>query len=357
MSFPTGSKVGYDRARMARKAPEKLRPRALQAVLVLAFGCVIPVMAVSTPARADTEEAREEAKRLFAQGSSAFLAKRYADALEDLRASYKLVPSPNSGLLIARCLRELNRRVEAVDMYATVAADARRRAADGDAKYAQTADVAASEGAAVRATLGMVRVRVSRPPPGSHVEIDGVPTPATEAEIAVLHAPGEVTVKWKPRTGAEQSQRATLVAGGDLRIEFTPGVADAPPPPARPVDAPIVPSPRETGPPAWTVPAVLVSTGVALVGAGVFVGFGLKSASIYDNLRAKCGAAGCGEEDRATADSGKRDQTIANVGLGFGIAGAAAAIVFLVVRASAPRSSAASPSRFVVTGSGVVGAF
>ncbi|MDB4933505.1 MAG: hypothetical protein JWP87_477, partial [Labilithrix sp.] len=273
---------------MARTASAKLRSRALPATIAVALGCMAPVLAAPSAARADTEETREEAKRLFAQGSSEFLAKRYAEALEDLRASYKLVPSPNSGLLIARCLRELNRRVEAVDMYATVTADARRRATEGDAKYGQTADVSAAEGAALRATLGMLRVRVAHPPPGSHVEIDGVATPVTDDEIVLLHPPGEVAVKFKPRTGAEQSQRATLAAGGDVRMEFTPAVGEAPSRPPAEAIAPTPPPPRahEGGAaPAWTVPAAIVSSGVALAGAGVFIGFGLKSGAIYDDLK------------------------------------------------------------------------
>jgi hypothetical protein len=322
------------------------RPAALLVVL----GCVLPVVSAPRSARADTEESREEAKRLFAQGSSAYLAKRYGEALEDLRASYKLVPSPNSGLLIARSLRELNRRVEAVDMYATVAADARRRAAEGDAKYGQTADVAASEGAVVRATLGLVRVRIAHPPPGSNVEIDGVASPATDSEIVVLHVPGNVTVKFKPKTGAEQSQRATLVAGGDVRMEFTPASPEAAaPPPPPPIETP-APLPVAGGePPAWTIPAAVVAGGFAVAGAGVFIGFGMKSTSIYDDLHAKCGTTGCGPQDRATADTGKRDQTIANVGLGVGIAGAASLITFLLIRAYAPRSASAPPHRLSVS--------
>jgi len=342
---------------MARTGSSSIR------ALLLAFAIAVPASFVPTPARADTEDVRdrEEAKRLFAQGSASFLARRYADALVELRASHKLVPSPNSGLLIARCLRELNRRVEAVEMYGTVAADARRRASEGDAKYGQTADVASTEGASVRATLGTIRVRVAHPPPGAQVEIDSVASPATDAELVVLHPPGDVTVKLKPRTGAEQSQRATVVAGGEVRMEFTPAeaTAPAPPPPNDPTTRPdTVVRPAEGEPPSWTLPAALVAGGVALVGTGLFVGFGLKSDAIYTDLSAKCGALGCGTEDRALADEGKRDQTIANVSLAVGIVGAASAISFLLVRAYGPRTTgAARAPRLVVTAGGVSGTF
>jgi hypothetical protein len=295
-------------------------------------------------ARADTEDAtRDEARRLFQQGSAELLARRYAEALENLRASYKLVPSPNSGLLIARCLRELGRRVEAVETYGTVAADARRRASEGDAKYTQTADVAAAEGGALRATLGLVRVRVSHPAPGATLEIDGVVRPVTESDVVVLHVPGEVTVRFRPASGAEQSQRATLAAGADLKMEFTSASSSEPAPLPPPPPGRAAATPDASGsPPSWTVPAAIVSGGLALAGAGVFIGFGLRSRSIYDELYAKCGPAGCGAADRAQADAGKSDQTIANVGLAVGIVGAAATFAFLLVRAVGPRSTTAA---------------
>ncbi len=321
-----------------RTVTVKRRSPAALVVLAFAFAFAFAFALVPATAHADTEEAtRDEAKRLFQQGSSELLAKRYPEALEDLRASYKLVPSPNSGLLIARCLRELTRRVEAVETYGTVAAEARRRAAEGDAKYAQTADVAAAEGGVLRATLGLVRVHVSRPSPGSTVEVDGVSRPATESDIVVLRVPGEVTVRFKPAVGAEQSQRATVAAGADVKMEFSSSVpAPLPPPPPRGA----LPAPETNGsPPSWTIPAAIVSGGLALAGTGVFIGFGLKSGSIYDELNARCGPTSCRAADRAQADVGKRDQTTANVGLAVGIVSAAATFAFLLVRAYGPRST------------------
>ena len=71
-------------------------------VLAVVFGCMGPALWPAAPARADvTEEQREEAKHRFSQGSEKYLARRYSEALDDLRVSYRLVPSPNSGLLIA----------------------------------------------------------------------------------------------------------------------------------------------------------------------------------------------------------------------------------------------------------------
>lgn len=330
-----------------RTVPRKRRSRAALVAIALSrpLAALLPLVVLTEVARADTEDAaRDDAKRLFQQGSADLLAKRYPEALENLRASYKLVPSPNSGLLIARCLRELNRRVEAVEMYGTVTADARRRAEAGDAKYTQTADVAAAEGGALRATLGLLRVRVAHAAPGSTLEIDGAARPVTDADVVVLHLPGEVTVRFKPASGPPQSQRATLAAGADLRMEFTAAPSSEPAPgPPPPPSARTTPSPDASGsPPSWTIPAAIVSGALTLGGAGVFIGFGLKSRSTYDDLNARCGPSSCGDAERTTADAGKRDQTIANVGLAVGIVSAAATFAFLLVRAAGPRSTTAA---------------
>jgi hypothetical protein len=361
---------------MLARARSKDRRRSASAGLVsiaaVAAAALAPALAFPRTAYAQSEDSREQARRLFGQGSSELVAKRYAEALEHLRVSYKLVPSPNSGLLIARCLRELNRPAEAVEMYSVVAVDARRRAADGDPKYQQTADAAASEGAAVRATLGTIRVRVSRPPPGSTVEIDGAAIPVTDTEIVVLHTPGEIAVKFRPRVGPEQSQRATLAAGADVLMEFVgppraaasepsssgsaSASASAPTAASPAVVTPVNPPGANGEPPAWTLPATLVAGGVALVGAGIFVGFGLQSESIYKDLEKKCGAAGCTAADRSMADDGKRAQTIAAVGFAVGVVGVASMITFLLVRAYAPRTALATPTVYATAG-GLGGTF
>jgi hypothetical protein len=322
-------------------------------VLAVVIGCMGPALWPALPARAQTEEQREEAKRRFSQGSEKFLTRHYAEALEDLRASHRLVPSPNSGLLIARCLKELKRPVEAYETYAAVAVDARKRAADGDPKYMQTAEAADAEGAVVRSTIGSIRVRVLHPPPGSSIEMDGSSWPANDTGIAVLHVPGEVQVKFRNAGGGEQSQRATVVSGAEVHVEFDAGAPTTPPPPPRPKDKIEPPPPVEGPPPGWTLPAALVAGGVTIVGAGVFVGFGLESESIYSRLQKRCGPGNCSAVDKSEADAGKRDQTIANVGLAVGIVGAASLITILLIRAYAPRDRGSATSHATVSPSGL----
>lgn len=301
-------------------------PRVLGAVAGLTLALA------ASSAAAQTEEQVAEARRRFAQGSTEFLSHKYPEALEDLKRSNKLVPSPNSALLIARCLREMKRPVESVEWFATAASDARRRAADGDAKYTPTAEAAETEGAQVRATLGKLSVRVLHGPPGSTIEIDGATYPANDTNVSILHVPGEVGVTLRPQNGAPLRQRTTVVANAEALVEFDAGSL---PPPRPPEGA----KPAEAGPPSWTLPAAIAAGGVAVVGTGLFVGFGLQSESIYSRLSKRCGPADCGPADQADADAGKRDQTIANVGLVVGIAGAASLAAILLYRAYGPRTA------------------
>ncbi len=171
--------------------------------------CVCLVTVLAVPRRADAQAPPDaavvaEAKKLFSDGSSLYLAGRYAEALQALKESYKLVASPNSQLVMARALRDLGRVVEAQEAFAAAEVEARRRAAEGSPKYEQTADSAASEGAAVRSGLGTIRIRVEGVEPGTKLVVDGTPTPLPDEGILVVwHTPGDVSVSVRSASGLE----------------------------------------------------------------------------------------------------------------------------------------------------------
>jgi hypothetical protein len=323
----------------------------------------VPVAGLIAPAASFAQalsdpEAVAKAKQLFAQGSALYLAGEYGKALDALTTSYRLLPSPNSELVIARCLRELGRLVEAQSSFASAEVEARRRAAQGAPKYTQTADSAAAEGAAVRSGLGTIHVRVEGVDPDTKLEVDGVPTDLPPGgEVTVWHVPGEVTVSLRSPSGLEQKQVATVRAGAEVTTGFSRPEPPAPPepipapPPAAVVPAPPLPAPAHTDRPAgaaaapgagWAKPAAFVSGTVALAGAGLFTGFGLAADQTYRTLKARCGATGCTPSDRHQADVGSRQQLIANVSLVAGSVAAAATITFIVIAASHPAQPNAS---------------
>jgi hypothetical protein len=338
---------------------------------ILCAGLAAQATPLPALAQGPTEaSAMVEARKLFAQGSAFYLAGKYADALEVLKASRDLVPSPNSELVIARCLRELGRLVEAQEMFASAEVEARRRAAEGTQKYEKTANSASTEGAAVRALLGTLRIRIEGVQANTKLEIDGLPSSIpVDGDVVVWHTPGDVAVSVRTSTGAEQKQVATLRAGAAITMSFA-----APQPPgarepisleppneplvfaARPAEGP-TPTARESSGGSWATAAALTTGALALGGAGVFIGFHLDANSAYRQLFNSCGkTGGCGPAERSKADSGKTSQLIANVGLIAGSAAAAAALTFTIISVSHPSSRAAGANRglrLVVCGASV----
>jgi hypothetical protein len=308
---------------------EYVGPRLSAIVAHAAFLAVLSL--ATTGFAADPEpspSAIDEARGHFAEGSAHYQAKRYAEALASLGRSYKLVESPNTELLLARSMRALGRGGEALASFEHAEADARRRVAQGETKYAPTADAAAQEASKLRSELGTVKIHVARPS-GSAVQVNGRPLALSPSgDATVVHEPGTISVVFREASGAVQRQSVTVLAGSSVQLDFA---GEAVPPPGALNDPPPPVEDKPSGGTPWTVPAAWVAGGVTLAGLGTFIGFGLSSQSTYDDLVKRCGPADCGAAERAEAESGRGAQTLANVGLGVGIVAAVATTVFVVL--------------------------
>src|SRR6185436_18627726 len=122
--------------------------------------CVSALLIFPSLAHAEGAPGQDEkagAQKTFEAGTRLYDAHRYKEALTALRASYQILPSPNSHLMIARCLRDLGNSREAYREFQAVAAEARQK---GD-KYASAATAATEEGDEVKQRLGFVTVRVN----------------------------------------------------------------------------------------------------------------------------------------------------------------------------------------------------
>src|SRR5688500_11033487 len=86
-----------------------------------------PAAAQNPPSSSATAEQR------FFEGQKLYGAEKYTEALEQFRASFELLPSPNSKLYVARCLRELGQHAEAYDAYTNVLSST-----EGSDKYEAT---------------------------------------------------------------------------------------------------------------------------------------------------------------------------------------------------------------------------
>ena len=159
---------------------------------------VASLLVISLAHAEPTNEA--EAKTLLVDGSNLFKQERYEDALGKLERSYELVPSPNSALMIARCLVKLDRPVEAYEHFQRAEKEAGARLEE-QPRYRPTFEAAKSEGQAVRETLGAVVVRVSDAPAGTVVELQAREQRLERGEATLLGKPGsaEIVVRMPAR--------------------------------------------------------------------------------------------------------------------------------------------------------------
>ena len=274
-----------------------------------------PAAGDTPPKTAAAPEVVHQATDLFTRGTALYDAKSYDAALASLLRSYQLLPSPNSGLVIARCLRELGKPVEAAARFAEVERDATARVAAGEPRYGETAKAAAAEGAALRATLGTVHIHVTHLPGGGAVQVDGAAVMLEAGAFEALHAPGAVTVTVRAPPAPDQIKSAPVRAGERVDVEIDAAPAEQ------------APSAR----PRWMLPALVAAGGVGALGIAASIGFGVSSRATFDDLQASCGSRCVTQAEQDRIASGKRNQTIANVSLGVGLAGAAAAIAVGVV--------------------------
>jgi hypothetical protein len=271
----------------------------------------LALVSVSAPAWAALPETSpqqmEEAKRRYGEGHAKYLAGKYDEALAILVQSYALYPSPNSGLLIARCYFELNRPVEAYEKFQETETAALDLVREGETRYGETAAAAAKEKGAARAKIAILKLS-SRA--GVTATIDGRPiTLSATGDGLAMHDPGAVKIVFK-KDGYEDVHAIHAEAGKETVVAFRAPEGAGPPPP---------PPPRAGGEERRGIPWYgYVSGGIGVVGFASFVGFGLASEGTYQSLEERCGTQ-CSSAERDEADSGRRQQTFANIGLVVGV--------------------------------------
>src|SRR5262245_26278980 len=205
-------------------------PRASRAITATTLALLACTAGVPTAFAGEPNTAEERARALYVEGRQHALEGRCAEALPMLKESYELAPSPNSGLLIARCLRDAGELEQALAAYdaAGAAADARGHSAPGGERYAETGKAAHAEAAELRSQLGTLRVHVPGAPAGTVVS-----TPRTNAVIGaggavdLAHRPESVVVKIRLPTGGVITRQAAVTRGEVTLVEAVPSDASA----------------------------------------------------------------------------------------------------------------------------------
>ncbi len=289
--------------------------------LVLSLFAARLAAAAGVPVDKASKDQLKAAQRTFEAADVLFDAKRYGEAITAYRASYEIVASPNSRLMIGRSLVALGRLDEA---YAELlgAVDDAKAAAAADEKYQSTLQAAQTELTNLEAKVGHLEIALGAGLEGAKVSVGSRALAPSDLVGPIVVAPGKLTVTATTSDGRSTRREVEVAPGASAKVELTlertPSAAVAPPPQA----APVTPSARaSTSEPSSLRPLAYVAGGVGVAGLATFTVFALMNKSKYDDLQANCPGGHCGPSRQSDIDAGRRDQTIANIGLVVGVVG------------------------------------
>jgi hypothetical protein len=305
------------------------------AVLPLsAFGAGVEVEQATKDQLAAAQTTFQAANKLFDAG-------RFEEAITAFRASYDIVRSPNSVLMVARCQRELGRLGEAFSNYSSALADA-ERVAKTDPKYEETTRAAREELESLRSQVAFLTITVIGAQTDSEIRIADRRIPVGALTEPIPLKPGEYDVSARSSSGQLITRHVALAEGAKQTLEMdlsasAPEQGAAPEAASTPSDthgATVSSSGSGSG-----RTLAYISGGVGVVGMAAFGVFGMMANSEYDSLKSSCPGGTCRPGSQSDIDSGKRDQTIANVGLAVGIVGLGVGITLFAVSGSSDKES------------------
>jgi hypothetical protein len=318
--------------------------------------------AVSAAGANVNEASREQlkaAQKTFEVANDLYDAKRYEEAITAFRASYEIVASPNSRLMVARALRELGRFDDAYKDFLAALSDA-EAAAQRDKKYRKTVDAAREELKALEQRVGLLSVELVSAPEGSQVEVAGKHYTPAELATPIAVAPGKVTIVARApqrpaierslelAAGSRQALRIDLAAPAETGIEGQPVGVPAP------AESSVTLEPPRSGGALRTL--AFVAGGVGVAGLATFGIFGTLNNQKFSELEDECAEGRCPAERQEDIDAGRQYQTIANIGLIVGVVGVGAGTVLFLMsgrsaeRAALPMDVALGPSDVQVRG-------
>jgi hypothetical protein len=324
-----------------------IRTRALLFVASATLATLGNARAVfAEPSAAQTKSATLH----FTRGVDLYNSHKYGPALEQFKASYADVASPNSHLYIARCLAGLGEQRKAYAELEKVIAEAEAK----PEKYAQTGEAASLERGELATQLAFVTVRVNAAGESATLSVGGTDVPREQWGKPVPVEPGRVVVLLTPSASDTSIARVlNLVAGDkkDVTMSTNAGnservsrdavhaektaptpTAELPPETGTSTEPETTPAAEEPShPKSGLRAAAFVSGGVGLVGLGLFAAEGVMVNSAYSTLQSECGTKPCPASRKDEVDSAKSKQTIANIGLAIGGVGVATGVVLFLL--------------------------
>lgn len=289
-----------------------------------------------TPAAA-TPVQREQAQSRFLKGRDLCNARKHEAGVAELSASLDIVASPNTRLVLARCLRDMGRVVAAYVELGRTSVEAKELVRD-DTRYEKAGIAAAEERAQLLPKLGFVEVSVAHAGPETVLKVGGETVRRGGWDEPLPVMPGDSVVRVETE-GHEPIIQAITVAAGEHKAITLDAAADGPTTTADAAPATTVVTRTEPASPLR--PVAFASAGVALAGLGTFAVLGLLANKTYGDLEDACGSTRCPPGHEGDISRGRTEQTIANVGLVvFGVA-AVTSVTLFVIGAKSRRATTA----------------
>ena len=304
-----------------------------------------PALSQGVALDAATKDQLAAAREPYLEAKKAFDAGDFESAVQGFRASYDVVASPNSHLMLAKSLEKLGRVADSYRAAKAVVPEAEAAAARDD-KYQRTAEDARILMESLRGRVGYLTVRLPLNQTGS-VRVAGRELAPEELAEPVVVDPGPVVATFESPDGPDE-RSITLGPGGTALIDFGARDPSAPPPAAIAKDDGFqIHAPRAVG-------IGLAATGVA--GMVLFGVFGAMTSSKFSDLEDACSPEGvCPVEAQDTLDDGKTFQTVANVGLVVGITGLIAGTTLFLLEPEIVGDESESASLKLTIGPSAVG--
>jgi len=241
----------------------------------------------------------------FKAGTTLYQQRNYSAALDQFQKSYNTVPSPNSGLYIARCLDNLGRHKDAYIQFRKVIVEAQARVST-EPKYAPTLDSAKNEADQAAAKIAVLSVQVRNAAPSARLVVGGTPIPREQWGQPLPFDAGTVVVTLETEGAPTVGQRVELHVGERKTIDISPnGSATGPAIITRPRR-------RHSSEPSVLLPLAITFGGIGVIGMGMFGVAGGLSLSTYSEVQDKCpNGPDCTDD---LVDRGEKEQLIATSG-------------------------------------------
>jgi len=314
--------------------------RPTRRILASCFALVCSLSAVAGTAVAEVPAASSPSHEVaFAEAVRIFKSGDTARALPLFLHLGESIESPNVQLYVGYCQLELGHDREAHQAFSLAVKQSIER---GEARYAAAREAAQGELAKLNPRLATLTISLVQVPKEFVVKLDHERLDPALVGSPIVISPGLHQVEAESEGAKPVLREVLLDKGGSKVIAILFEEESKKTIELAPINQMVPASAQSTG--HYLTVFGYVAGGLGLVGWATYAVAGLKARSDYNQLHADCPTRCSDAAHRNQANEGKTFQTVANVGLGVGVAGTLAGAALFYVGLShrdGPRTSVA----------------